>query len=278
MIELVLKRAGEQRRALYAYFGAAPIEPFDDQAGWPNDGRVEAGDAEAAFIFELHTLELYDLRVDDRDQRSRIASHRHVHHKQPQRHADLRGGQANAGRRVHRLDHVIDQEIDVRCDCLDVPRTLVERAFAIFQDWTNHSFKRQNAEIAEETLIGKAIHDTLDPGSQQRDIKVDEKADLQAHEAEIGQQLGCMYSFETCDGFDFDDHDPLYEYIEPIATIELHSAEFQGHCDFALNRQSSVRGLEREAGFVRGFQHSWTKRSMHMYRRGDDCVCQRIEI
>ena len=37
-------------------------------------------------------------------------------------HADLRRGQADAGRRIHRLDHVVDELLDVAGQLADVGR------------------------------------------------------------------------------------------------------------------------------------------------------------
>ena len=62
VIDLVLKRAREQARALDHALLAVAIERAHDRARRPRDGRVEAGQAQAAFFLELHAVALDELR------------------------------------------------------------------------------------------------------------------------------------------------------------------------------------------------------------------------
>jgi len=70
--------------------------------------------AEAAFFFELHTVALDEFGVDHHDESGRIAPDRQIDHDDPQRNADLWRGQSDAGRGVHRLDHVVDEPTESR--------------------------------------------------------------------------------------------------------------------------------------------------------------------
>ena len=72
MVDLVLKRAGEQARALALLGLTAAVEPSEDDALGPDDGRVEAGHAETSFFFELHAVALDELRVDHHDESTRV--------------------------------------------------------------------------------------------------------------------------------------------------------------------------------------------------------------
>ena len=81
-----------------------------------DDGRVEARDAQAAFFFELHAVALDEFGIDHHDEPLRIAGRAKIDDEDPQRHADLRRGESDARRRVHRLDHVVDEPFDVGGD------------------------------------------------------------------------------------------------------------------------------------------------------------------
>ena len=106
------------------------------------DGRasvaLKPGHAEAAFLLELHAVALDEFRIDERDQIRRIAPERDVGDEDPQRHADLRGRQTDARRRVHRLDHVVDELQDVGGDLGDGARRLVQHIGTVAKDRTNH--------------------------------------------------------------------------------------------------------------------------------------------
>ncbi len=56
VIHFVLKRAREETGAFALVLGAGAIESFHDRAFGPDDGGVEARNAEAAFFFELHAF------------------------------------------------------------------------------------------------------------------------------------------------------------------------------------------------------------------------------
>src|SRR5829696_7136100 len=61
VIHLVLKGAGQQAGALVLERLPLAIERLDDRAHRPHDGGVEAGHAEAPFLFELRAVALDEL-------------------------------------------------------------------------------------------------------------------------------------------------------------------------------------------------------------------------
>ena len=69
-----------------------------------------------------------EFRIDEREQIRRVAADRDVGDENPQRHADLRCREADARRRIHRLDHVVDEPQDVGRDLGDGARGLVQNA------------------------------------------------------------------------------------------------------------------------------------------------------
>src|SRR5262245_29659705 len=113
MVELVLQRAGEQVRPFDGVWGTGPIEGAHDDARGTRDGRVEAGHAEAPFFLELHPFALDEFRVDEREQLAAALAQAEIDHRDPERDAHLWGSQPNSRRRVHRLNHVVDELVQV---------------------------------------------------------------------------------------------------------------------------------------------------------------------
>ena len=138
MIHLVLEGAREQAGPVVPELTTLPIERPDDRPRRSDDGRVETGNAQASFFFELHSLALDELRVDHHHQARRIAPDRSIDDEQPKRHADLRRREADARRGVHRFDHVVDQLVDVVGDLFDRAGRVVEGAVAVSEDGQDH--------------------------------------------------------------------------------------------------------------------------------------------
>ena len=63
---------------------------------------------------------------------------RQIDDENSERHADLRGRQADARRGIHRVDHVVDELLDVAGQLADVGRALVQRGLAELQNRANH--------------------------------------------------------------------------------------------------------------------------------------------
>src|SRR5262249_2845433 len=105
-----------------------------------------------------------------------IAADRHVDDEDAERNADLRRRQPDPWRGIHRVDHVADKRVDVRCEPADLRGFLVQRAGAVFENWSNHrsdDIKPRAAEPAENKLLWKSIHYTFQPVSgQPRDVEI----------------------------------------------------------------------------------------------------------
>ena len=76
------------------------------------------------------------------DQVAGVTSNREVDDEYPERDANLGGRQSNAGRRIHRLDHVVDEALDLRRQHLDRLRPLVKHAVAVLENRPNHKILR----------------------------------------------------------------------------------------------------------------------------------------
>src|SRR5919197_676030 len=71
------------------------------------DLGADAGNAQAALFFDHASCCRDDLGVGEHDQRIRLFPHRDIDHEQPQRYANLRGGEADAGLGIHGFNHII---------------------------------------------------------------------------------------------------------------------------------------------------------------------------
>jgi hypothetical protein len=138
MIELVLQGAGEKARALDGPFDAVPVERPDDGASGTGDRRGESGQAEAAVLFHLHAVALDEFRVDQREQFAPTAPDAEVDDADPERDANLRRGQADPRRRVHRVDHVVDERSNLPGDVAHGNGLRVQGRVAELDEGTQH--------------------------------------------------------------------------------------------------------------------------------------------
>ncbi len=138
MIHFMLKRACQQLPAFDGAYLTRPVHASDHGSHRSRHGGIESGNAEAALFLELHAFLLDEFRVDEDQQIVGLVAEREIDDENPERHADLRGGEADARRGVHRLDHVVDQRLNVFGQLADLCRAIVERRAAEFLDRTNH--------------------------------------------------------------------------------------------------------------------------------------------
>ena len=89
---------------------AVAIQRLDANVFRPRHRLVEAGHGEAAFVALLLALRQLDHRIDERQRL--IPSFGHVHHQHTLVDIHLGGGKADAGRRVHGLEQVVDEAHD----------------------------------------------------------------------------------------------------------------------------------------------------------------------
>ena len=163
MIDLVLKGARKESGSLDRLFLALPIEPLDRYPRGPDDRRVEAGHAEASLLFELHPVAHQELRVDHHDQSLRIATQGYIDHEQPQRDADLCCREPDAGRGVHRLDHVVDEPLKVVVESGDVGGGSVQRTVAVPQDRSDHWGWNRSRTASDEAARARSRSAIVSP-------------------------------------------------------------------------------------------------------------------
>src|SRR5687768_300469 len=148
VVHLVLEAAGEQSGPFDRLRLAVAIEPFEDRAGRTRHCCVEARHAQTALFFELHSIALDELGVDEHEQVGGIAADRDVAHEDPFADANLRRGEPDAGRGVHGLNHVVHEGINLRCDLGDRLGGTMEHRRSVADDRTQHgAMKNQRVSV-----------------------------------------------------------------------------------------------------------------------------------
>jgi hypothetical protein len=103
----------------------------------PGDDLDEIGNREAPFFLGHFPFRFDHLRVDEDVQLFAPFADGKVDDHQPLRHADLVRGKPDAGRCVHRVDHVVDQRLQTRVDITHRLRGQAKDLGAIFHDRKN---------------------------------------------------------------------------------------------------------------------------------------------
>ena len=118
MVHLMLKAGGEHAFDLFLVDFAVAVEPAGADRVRPVDLGILVGDRQAALIVGARLGGAQDLGVDE-DQRvaDRLAAFLlrilKVDDQDPLRNAHLDRGEADAGGGVHRLEHVVDERLDL---------------------------------------------------------------------------------------------------------------------------------------------------------------------
>ena len=119
------KLAGQILRAYRHGFGA-------------RDLLAKFGDAQAAFGAPLTAFFANDHRIDQNQPGGGFFLESHIHDRDSFRNADLRSGQADAASRVHRLEHVFHQLLELVIESGHYGRRFFQDRIAKFHNWVNH--------------------------------------------------------------------------------------------------------------------------------------------
>ena len=120
VVDLVLQANGQQPARLQLLLLAVEVEILHPHLRRPLDVLVEFRDREAALL--VHALLVrrpHHLRIDEDALHLVVVLLRQVHGDDALGHADLDGGEPDAGRLVHGLEHVGDELLHLRVDLLD---------------------------------------------------------------------------------------------------------------------------------------------------------------
>ena len=122
MIDLVLEAARKKTGRIALELLAVPVEGTDRNALRPFDVGVNVRDGETSLLsLRLSRRRQHDLGIDDDE---RIVAQ--INHREPHGLAHLRRGEPDAARMVHRVEHVVDQALQLIRDRRDRCRRLPE--------------------------------------------------------------------------------------------------------------------------------------------------------
>jgi hypothetical protein len=159
MIDLVLHRAGKE---LFS-FNLEPLA-FDVLRTYLDPGGAlyllaNLGEAETALLFDLLTLTLDDLGVDEHDLLFRVLLEADVDDSEALRDTDLRCGKADALRGVHRLEHLIDEPLQLRVEDSDRLAGFGQNGVGPLYDFMYRSY--YFAHLVRSNLLAIAIEVSL---------------------------------------------------------------------------------------------------------------------
>jgi hypothetical protein len=127
----MLEATGQETGTFDHLFAPVTTETPEHHPGGTTNGGVEPRHAQASFVFALAAIARDERRVDERKQLGGIAPCRNIRDEDSQAHSDLRRRQPDSRRRIHRLDHVIDELLDLRGDFRNRRGGLMEELFPV---------------------------------------------------------------------------------------------------------------------------------------------------
>src|SRR5689334_16690917 len=260
MVHLVLERARQQARALALMFRAFTIEAFDNRPRRPDDGGFEPGQAETAFFFELHPFADDELRVDHDDESVRIAADRNIDDEDPERNTDLRRGEPDSRRRIHRVDHVAHEDVDVGRDGGDVDGFVVERAGSVFENGSDHDIRdddnrRARKNTQSSSYSGKSLTTRLIPfRASKATLKFNNNSTRRFEN--LRYEISCARCTRSNRSIALTSTTtaPFDEEVDPVAVIERLVLVFHRKWFLALDAETLVSEFEAQTGFVRVFE------------------------
>ena len=102
------------------------------------------------------------------------------------------------------------------------------------------------------------------------DVEIQEEAQPQARELQVGEELGFVYRKEALDGLDLHDQPIAYDEIEPQARPEGHPVVTDRHFALPAKWQPGAMKLMTQAFFVDGLEQTRSQRRMDSYPASDD--------
>jgi len=138
VIGFVQESAGQQfLPCFFEDFSAEILRTYGDFVG-ASYIFAEIGDAEAAFTLRVLAFGMKDFGVNEDEFGLRVLLEGNVDDGNPAPNADLRSGEADAVRSVHRLKHVIDEPLQLFIENRHRFRGFFENRIAEFHDGINH--------------------------------------------------------------------------------------------------------------------------------------------
>ena len=102
-------------------------------------------------------------------------------------------------------------------------------------------------------------------------VEVDEEADLDLRESQVGQELRLMNRQKSSDRFQLEHDAVIDDDIEGVGAVETNRLVDDRERTLPFERQTQSMQLEAEAFFVGRLEKSWTECSVNLDSCPDDC-------
>src|SRR5450755_967507 len=99
---------------------------------------AKVGNAQAPFTAALPAFLVNDYRIDQDQLGAGVFLERYIDHRDASRNTDLRSGQPDAARRVHRLKHILDKFLKLAVEGGHFGGGFFQDGVAEFYDWIDH--------------------------------------------------------------------------------------------------------------------------------------------
>lgn len=104
----------------------------------------------------------------------------------------------------------------------------------------------------------------MDASFEERDIKVDQKAETFAGHPEIRKNLCFVNRVHLDHSFQFADHQIFNQHVESEPFVKCKAVILDRNRNLTTNRRASLSKLVAEARFVNGLQQSRPQTFMHL--------------
>src|SRR5436305_6344127 len=128
-----------------------------------------------------------------------------------------------------------------------------------------------------DTENSVSVRDASNSIFQNLDIEIDEKSQFVTGNLQVADKLRDMHFIQCFDGFDFDDHFPADEEVEPRLAdylLLIHDT----NCNLSCERDVSKQELVRERIFIKRIQQAGAQTAMNFDGCTDDCISYCIQL
>jgi hypothetical protein len=113
---------------------------------------------------------------------------------------------------------------------------------------------------------------------EQRDIEIDEKAEMKARKPEIREHLCSMNGLKPLDGLEFQQNRILDNEVSAKTDLDDVPVVFEGYRALPIKRERSSSELMREATFVCTFQKAGSKFTVDFHGGANYLSAQGVDV
>lgn len=109
-------------------------------------------------------------------------------------------------------------------------------------------------------------------------MKVDEQGYRAAGEFEVCHYGGGVNAFNTLDGLQLDDHNPVHKEVQTVSAIHSYPSIRQRYRFLPLDRVAALYEFPVKTCFVAGFEQSRSKLTVYLDSRPNDGPRQFVDV